>query len=96
MTDYHDVRDALCKLRERAYGNVGMGGNGQRLLTDSAAFSLAPIFVRALRAERTAGYLAGFRCADDGGLGDQTGREMAEAAGKGELTAGIRAMVEDS
>ncbi len=59
MTTYHDVRDALCKLREGAYGNLVMDGNGQRLLTDWEAFSLAPIFVRAIEAAGERGTKAG-------------------------------------
>ena len=82
MTDYHDVRDALCKLREGAYGNVGMSANGQRLLTDSAAFSLAPIFVRALRAAYDKGY-------------DVEMDEPVYDPASG-ITAGVEAMVEKS
>ena len=48
MTDYHDVRDALCKMRDQPSGPMGI--NGERTLTDWAAFTLAPHFVRALRA----------------------------------------------
>lgn len=59
MTAYHDVRDALCKLREGAYGNASMSGEGQRLLTDWAAFSLAPIFVRAIEEADKHGTQAG-------------------------------------
>ncbi|KKN02834.1 hypothetical protein LCGC14_1113630 [marine sediment metagenome] len=59
MTAYHDVRDALCKLREGAYGNAGINGNGPRLLTDWTAFSLAPIFVRAIETADKRGTAAG-------------------------------------
>ena len=47
MTAYHDARDVLCKVRENPPGTMD---KRRRLLTDSAAFDLAPHFVGALRA----------------------------------------------
>ncbi len=79
------TKDALAILLLNTWERSGV---------DDQARSLAPIIERALRAERTAGYLAGFRCANDGGLSDETAHKWAEAAGKGELTAGIAAIVE--
>ena len=80
-----NVREALNKMLAPQWD--GEGG---------PADELAPHVERALRAERTAGYLAGFRCANDGGLSDETAHKWAEAAGKGKLTAGVAAMVEGS
>ena len=44
MTAYHDVRDALIRLTD------GYGMAPKRLLTDSAAFAIAPKIEAALRA----------------------------------------------
>ena len=79
-----NVREAL---EERTWFN--------EMDTEDRAAAQADI-ERALRAEREAGYLAGFGCANDGGLSDETAKSWAKAAGKGELTAGVAAMVEGS
>ena len=57
MTDYHDVRDALCNMRDQPDGTMGI--NGKRLLTDWTAYTLAPHFVRALRAAESGGMKEG-------------------------------------
>ena len=57
MTDYHDVRDALCNMRDQPDGPMGI--NGKRLLTDSAAYDLAAHFVRAIRAAESGGMKKG-------------------------------------
>ena len=53
MTDYHDVRDALCNMRDQPDGTLGI--NGKRLLSDAMAYCLASHFVRALRAAESGG-----------------------------------------
>ncbi len=93
MTDYHDVRDALCNLRDQPSGTMGI--NGKRLLTDSAAFSLAPIFVRALRAEREAGFLRAAQFYYDGGYSESV-RLTATDVKEEPITAGVAAMMEKS
>ena len=62
MTAYHEVRDALCKLRDQPSGTMGI--NGQRLLTDAAAFTIAPIIVKFGRAQWLAGYHAAIPTSD--------------------------------
>ena len=57
MTDYHDVRDALCNMRDQPDGPMGV--NGKRLLTDWTAYTLAPDCVRALRAAESGGMKEG-------------------------------------
>ena len=96
-----NVREALEKTRgERFCVHEGYDDRCHNctawLVRGEVYADLAPVIERALRAERTAGYLAGFRCANDGGLSDETAHKWAEAAGKGELTAGIAAMMEES
>ena len=56
MAAYHEVRDALCKLRAGAHGNISMDGKGPRVLTDAAAFDIAPIIVKFGRAAWGEGY----------------------------------------
>lgn len=57
MTDYHDVRDALCEMKEREVSC--RFAKSPRLLTDWAAYTLAPRLVRALRAAEVSGVKAG-------------------------------------
>ena len=57
MTDYQDVRDALCNMKEVEV--PGGFAEPPRLLTDWAAFTLAPRFVRALRAAESGGMKEG-------------------------------------
>lgn len=81
MTAYHDVRDALCKMTDE----YGMGP--QRILTDSAAFAIAPKIAAALRAERIVGYTTAVL---DGGKFPNS--DKLREVGEMNPTAGIEAM----